>query len=43
MGLNAFLPDIVFDSVSEPMGDKDEFLLYTTFWVLEGQFPIIDI
>jgi hypothetical protein len=43
MGLNAFLADIVFESVSEPLGDKDEFLLPTTLWFFEGQSPVIDI
>ena len=40
---NSLIPDIVFESVSEPLGDKDELLLHTTLWFFEGQSPVIDI
>ena len=43
MGLNVFLPDVIFESVSEPLRDEDEFLLSATLGVPEGQSPLMYI
>ena len=42
MGLNVFLYDIAFESVSKPLRDEDEFLPSTTFGISEGQPRLTD-
>jgi hypothetical protein len=43
MGLNAFFPDIILEPIRQPLGNKNELLLSSTFWVPEGQSPVIYI
>jgi hypothetical protein len=43
MGLDVFLPDIIFEPVSESLWDEEEFLLPATLGISEDQPPVINI